>query len=129
MGHQGGKIKNKKERKKYFDWLYNLEHGILKIPKPDYTLILKTSPKFSLKLAHIITDEEKKARRKSYLGNKKRDIHEKDKRHLFEALNSFLHVAKEYPKEFKVIECIKNGKLLSPEIIHQKVWKIVKKKL
>lgn len=127
IGHQGGKIKDKKERKKYFDWLYNLEYGILEIPRPDYTLILKTSPKFSLKLAHKITDKEKKARRKAYLGKRKRDIHEKDKKHLADALKSYLHAAKEFPREFKVIECIKGGKLLSPKIIHQEIWKIIKK--
>lgn len=127
IGHQGGKIKNKKERKKYFDWLYHFEYKILKIPKPDYTFILKTSPAFSLKLAHKITDKEKKARRKSYLGNRKRDIHEKDKQHLADALKSYLHAATEFPKEFKVIECIKNKKLLFPEIIHQEIWKITKK--
>lgn len=128
IGHQGGKIKNKKERKKYFDWLYNLEYKILKIPKPDYNFILKTSFIFSLKLANKITDKEKKARREIYLGrSEKRDIHEKDKRHLKDALISYLHATKEFPKEFKIIECIKGGKLLSPEVIHQKIWKIIKR--
>lgn len=108
FGHQGGKIKNKKERKKYFDWLYNLEYEILKIPKPDYNLILKTSPAFSLKLASKITNKEKKARRKVYLGrSEKKDIHEKDKKHLAGALDSYLQAAEEFPREFKVIECIK----------------------
>lgn len=126
IGHQGGKIKNKKERKKYFDWLYHLEYKILEIPRPDFTFILKTSPKFSFKLAHRITDKEKKARRKAYLGrSEKRDIHEKDKKHLENALKSYLHAAKEFPKEFKVIECIKNRELLSPKVIHEKIWKLM----
>ncbi len=130
IGHQGGKIKNRKERKKYFDWLYHLEYEILKIPKPNYNLILKTSPALSLKLAHKITDKEKKARRKAYLGrSEKRDIHEKDKKHLEDTLKSYLHAAKEFPKEFKVIDCVKNKKLLSPKLIHQKIWKIIKNKL
>jgi len=130
IGHQGGKIKNKKERKKYFDWLYRLEYEILEIPKPDFTFILKTSPRFSLKLANKITDKEKKARRKAYLGrSEKRDIHEKDKKHLEDALKSYLHAAEEFPKELRVIECIKNGKLLTPEIINQEIWKIIKNKL
>ena len=127
IGHQGGKIKNKKERKKFFNWLYNLEYGILKIPKPDYNFILKTSAAFSLKLANKITDKEKKARRKAYLGkSEKKDIHEKDKKHLENTLKSYLHAAEAFPKEFKVIECLEKGKLLSPEIIHQKIWKIIK---
>ena len=33
MGHQGGKISNRKKRKKYFDWLYELEYKIFNIPK------------------------------------------------------------------------------------------------
>ena len=128
IGHQGGKIKNKKEREKYFDWLYDLEYKILKIPKPDYNFILKTAPAFSLKLAHKITDQEKKERRKAYLGrSEKKDIHEKDRKHLEDTLKSYLHAAKVFPKEFKIIECLKKGKLLPPEDIHQKVWQIIKK--
>ena len=126
IGHQGGKIKDKKERKKYLKWLYNLEYDIFKIPKPDITFILKTSPESSRKLSPKITDKEKKKKRKAYLGNKKRDIHEKDLKHLDDALNSYLEAAKEFPKDFKVIECFENEKLLPPERIHQKVWKEIK---
>lgn len=131
VGHQGGKmIKNKKEWQKYVNWLYNLEYNIFGIPKPDYTFILKTSPGFSLKLSNNITDTVKQNRRKAYLGDsKKQDILEKDKNHLRDALNSFLTVAKEFPKDFKVIECLNDGALLAPEIINQKVVKIVNNRL
>ena len=128
IGHQGGKIKNRKERKKYFDWLYNLEYKILGIPKPDCNLILKTSFKFSLKLANKITDKEKKARRRAYLGkSEEKDIHEKDKRHLEDTLKSYLHAAEEFPGDFKIIECLEDGNLMPLEIIHQKIWEIIKK--
>ena len=126
IGHQGGKIKNKEQRKKYIKWLYNLEYNIFQIPKPDITFILKTSPELSFKLSSKITEKEKKKKRDAYLGKKKRDIHEKNIKHLTNALNSYLQAAKEFPKDFKIIECLKNGKLLSPEIIHQKIWKIIK---
>ena len=126
LGHQGGKIKSKKEWRKYLKWLYRLEYEIFKIPKPNFTFILKTAPAFSLKLAHKITDKEKKAKRRTYLGNKKRDIHERDVKHLAAALNSYLNAAKEFPNEFRVIECVKKGKLLSPETIHQEIWKTIK---
>ncbi|TSC94580.1 MAG: thymidylate kinase Tmk [Parcubacteria group bacterium Licking1014_1] len=138
IGHQGGKIlqqaqdivKNKKEWKKYVNWLYDLEYGLFKIPKPDYTFILKTSPEFSLKLAHNITDKTKQARRKAYLGSsKKQDIHEKDKNHLANALSSYLMAAKEFPRDFKVVECLDKGELLTPEIINQKIIKLVEKKI
>lgn len=131
IGHQGGKIiKNGKEWSEYIDWLYDLEYGIFKIPKPDYTFILKTSPEFSLKLAHKITDKVKQARRKSYLGSSgKQDIHEKDREHLANALNSYLKAAKKFPKDFKVIECLDKGNLLAPEIINQKIIKTIKDKI
>ena len=130
IGHQGGKIRNKKEWEKYVDWLYNLEYNIFRIPKPDYTLILKTSAEFSLKLAHNITDKDKQNRRKAYLGSsKKQDIHEKDKSHLANALKSFLMVAEKYPRDFKVVECLENGELLPPDQINQKIIKIVSKKI
>ena len=129
IGHQGGKIKNKRQWKTYVNWLYNLEYGLFKIPKPDYTFILKTSAEFSLKLAHKITDKTKQARKKSYLGSsKKQDIHEKDRSHLANALESYLLAAKEFPRDFKVIECLDNRELLSPEIINQKIIKVVSKK-
>jgi len=127
VGHQGGKIKDNRERKEFIKWLYNLEYNIFEIPKPDITFILKTSSEFSIKLAPKITEKEKKEKRRLYLGKKVRDIHEKDIKHLTNALNSYLQIAKEFPKEFKIIECIKDGKLLPSETIHQKIWNIMKK--
>ena len=129
IGHQGGKIKNKKERKTFLKWLYNLEYNIFGIPKPDITFILKTSPKLAREMASKITDEEKKKKRIAYLGNKIRDIHERDLSHLARTLDSYLEAAKEFPKEFKIIECMKNNKFIPPEIIHQEIIKIVNSKL
>ncbi len=127
IGHQGGKIKDREEWKKFITWLYNLEYNIFKIPKPDFTFILKTSPQFSLKLASKITDKEKVAKRKAYLGDSEiKDLHEKDENHLSEALRSYLQAAKEYPEEFKIVECLKEDNLLPPEVIHQEIWKIIK---
>lgn len=129
IGHQGGKIKNKKERKTFLKWLYNLEYNIFGIPKPDITFILKTSPKLAREMAPKITDKVKRKKRIAYLGSKTRDIHERDLSHLTKALNSYLEIAKEFPKEFKLIECMKNNKFISPEIIHQEIIKIVNRKL
>jgi len=126
LGHQGGKlIKNRKEWKKYAKWLYNLEYGIFKIPKPDITFILKTSAEFSPKLIQNITDKDKLAKKAKYLFAGKRDIHEEDKKHLSNALKSYLMAAKEFPKDFKVIECLQKGKLLTPETINQKIISLI----
>jgi len=123
VAHQGGKIKNKKERKKYLNWLYNLEYNIFGIPRPKITIILKTSTEISYKLSSEIKDKEKIAKKHLYLGKKKRDIHEKDKGHLKDSLEVYLEMAREYPRDFKVIECVEKEKLLSPEEIHHKIKK------
>jgi len=125
IGHQGGKIKNKKERSKYIKWLYNLEYNIFEVPKPDITIILRTSAELSYKMSVKNIDRAKK--QKAYLKNKKRDIHEANLTHLELALNSYLQAAKEFPKDFKVIECLKNNQLLPPEEIHQKILAILNK--
>jgi len=127
IGHQGGKMIQENDLwKKYVNWLYNLEYNIFKIPKPDFTFILKTSAEFSLKLANNITDVEKQQKRVSYLGDdKKQDIHEKDKNHLEDALNSYLMAAKEFPNDFAVVECLENNELLSAETINKKVINII----
>jgi len=130
IGHQGGKIKDREERKKYFNWLYDLEYNLFGIPKPDINFILKTSSELSLKMANNIVDKEKKERRKSYLGDdKNQDIHEKDSSHQTATLESYLHAAEEFPGEFKVIECIRNNELLPSGEIHEIVWKIIKEEL
>ena len=61
--------------------------------------------------------------------SKKQDIHEKDKEHLENALESYLMAAKEFPKYFKVIECLDKNEMLAPEIINQKIIKVVEKKI
>jgi len=126
VGHQGGKIKDKEKRREYIKWLQNLEYNIFGIPKPDLTILLKTSPFISLRLAPKVSDKEKQEKRKKFLGRRKKDIHDKDISHLKGALDAYLQAAKEFPKDFKTIECIENGKLLSPDIIHKKVVEIIK---
>jgi len=126
IGHQGGKlINNRKEWKKFINWLYDLEYGIFKIPKPDCAFILKTSPEFSQKLNEGQSDKDKIKKRESYLGKNNKDIHEKDRAHFTDSLKSYLLAAKEFPKDFKVIECIENENMLSPEIINKKIIKLL----
>jgi dTMP kinase len=131
IGHQGGKlIKNSKKWEQYIDWLYDLEYNLFEIPMPDYTIILKTSADLSKKMSNKITEDDKKQKRIAYLGNdKKHDIHERDKKHLSDALESYMKVAKKFPKEFKVVECVEDNKMIPIDIIHNKIIKIILKKI
>lgn len=119
MGHQGGKIHNDEERKKYFDWNYHLEYEIFQIPKPDVNLILHVKPEISQKLVDQKGERE-------YLQGKKRDIHEDDIHHLKNAEHAYLQMASIYP-EFELIECVENEAILSKEEIHKKIWESIKK--
>ncbi|MBU1014897.1 hypothetical protein KKI17_00440 [Patescibacteria group bacterium] len=116
IGHQGGKFPGRKERKKFFYWLFSLEYGIFQIPKPAVSLFLKIPPLVAKELC------ENEERRKK----KARDIHEKDIRHLVDAEASYLDAIKMFPGDFRVVECVENGTLLSAEEIHEKVWREVK---
>ena len=120
-GHQGGKMSNPKERTDFLTWLYDLEYNIFKIPKPDIVFILKTSSQIAQEMSGKIIDEDKKRKKASFLGDKKRDIHELNLKHLDNALKSYLELAQKFPKHFRVVECLKDGNLLSIEIIHQKI--------
>jgi len=109
MGHQGGKIKTPEELKKYLDWLQNFEYNIMKIPKPDLTLILHVDSEISQKLSINRNREDWK--------NKTKDIHEENLQHLKDAEKTYLEISK-LPK-FQLIECCKNNQILPIEEIHK----------
>lgn len=116
MGHQAGKIKDPEERKKFLDWLYELEYEIFKIPQPDLNIILHVSPEISQELV------DQKGHR-DYVGGEKRDIHEADLEHLRDAEQAYLEIA-QLPG-FTMIECTADDKILTREAIHAKIWEKV----
>lgn len=119
-GHQGGKITDSKKRKRYLGWLLKTEFEINKIPIPDINIILWVPPALAHKLIFL-------KNRRSYLKKRsKRDGHERNLSHLKRAAASYIWVAKRDPKHFELVNCMRNGKLLSPEEIHEKIWQIVK---
>ncbi|MBI5465895.1 MAG: thymidylate kinase [Candidatus Kerfeldbacteria bacterium] len=117
--HQGGKMTDLRQRRRYWKWLFDLEFKLLSIPQPDLTLLIHMSAATAQRLV------DKKGSRE-YLKGVKRDIHEADLRHLREAEAAYLELARRY-KLFK-IECTASGRLLTPAQIHRKVWQIVKTK-
>lgn len=119
MGHQGAKIEDKKEREKFFAWIYEFEYGTLGIPKPDLNIVLHVPAEISQTLI------SKKGSRE-YLEGKKKDIHEASLEYQKRAEQVYLEIANMFPRDFRVVECVEGGALLSPEAIHEKVWNIVR---
>lgn len=89
LAHQGGKIKDKKERIKMYKWLEKLEFDLLELPHADIKVFLHMPYEVSLIL--------KKDREEAM------DEHEASKEHLLLAEDAYKEIAKMY--DFKTIEC------------------------
>lgn len=118
MGHQGSKIQDYKKRKAFFRWLHELEYGILGIPRPDLTIVLHVPAA----IAQALVDKKGK---REYIHGAKRDIHEADLTHLRQAERTYLEMARMFPREYRLVECVEEGKLLSVSDIHARIWNIV----
>lgn len=119
-GHQGGKIKDARERARFFAWLYDIEFNILKIPKPDLVLILHVPATVGQQLV------AEKQQRLYIEDGKKADKHESNLEHLKNAEAAYLWLAKHAPKNHIVISCVEQGKILPPDAIHKKIWAVIK---
>jgi dTMP kinase len=117
--HQGGKIKDNKERSEYFKWLDNLEYNIFNIPRPDLNLILHVPAAVAQGLAEA---------RAKQTGLAKQDIHETDLQHLEDAERVYLEVANTFPG-FTLVECAQDGQIMPIEKIAEKVLEAVKENL
>ena len=115
-GHQGGKIKNKRERNEFYKWLDELEYDFFNIPRPDLTILLYVPPR----IAQLLVDKKKS---RAYTKGKKRDMHEKDLRHLTDAANVYIEISKKF--NYPIIYCSKGGKLFSREEVSDMIWKKV----
>lgn len=119
--HQGGKISNVKKREAYIKWLDEMEYKVFKIPKPDITIYLSLPTEL---IARLIKERNKNAVR-AYAGNKK-DVHEVDLDFQNNSRKSALWLST-YLKNFKKIDCADKKGILTREVIHEMVYKEVKK--
>ena len=117
MVHQAGKIKDKQERKKFLDWLWDFEFNLYSLPVPTEVFFLNMPVEKSLEL---IQNRDNK-----FTHNTKKDIHERDKSHLIDSYNAACDVAKDY--NWYEIKCIKDNNLRTIEDIHEEIYKEVKK--
>lgn len=114
MGHQGAKIADPLERKKFFDWLYHLEYEIFNIPRSDLNIILHLPAKISQRLTQ--------KRQKQDWHDKTNDIHQNNLAHLKKAEQTYLKIAKNFPNII-LIECALNDKILNRKQISGLVWR------
>ncbi len=116
MVHQAGKIKDKNERKKFLDWLWDFEFNMYKIPVPTKVFFLNMPPEYALKLIEN--------RKNKFSGEEKKDIHERDSEYLKESYEAACELAKTY--NWCEIKCVKNNEVKTREEIGEEIFEIVK---
>lgn len=118
MAHQGTKFDNVEQRRGYFIWLDQLEFEMLNIPRPDLSLVLRVP-------AEIAQDLVDKKSKRSYT-DKKRDLHEADINHLRKSVEVYYNLCQLFPKDFKQIDCVRSGKILSVDKIQNLIQQTIK---
>lgn len=121
MAHQGTKFENAEERRGYYLWLDSLEFEMLKVPRPDRSIVLRVPAD----VAQQLVDQKEK---RSYTDSK-RDLHEADLSHLERAVSVYDEMVSLFPKDFMAIDCIINRRLMSVEEVQDKLWRQVKELL
>ncbi len=110
--HQSVKV-SPDERDAFLNWVMDMEYNKLGLPKPDLTLFLDVPVDVALSLMD-----------KRYDGDEsKKDIHESDREYLLACHDAAVYAAEYFG--WVRINCVEDGKLLPPEVIHQKVMAYV----
>lgn len=117
MAHQGTKFPTSGERNGYFLWLDAIEFKMLGIPRPDLSIVLRVPAEVAQKLV-----DQKESRNYT---DKKRDLHEADINHMRKSVEVYDDLCQLFPKDFKQLECIRDGKLLDVDSIHKLVWETI----
>ncbi|HSW78753.1 MAG TPA: thymidylate kinase [Candidatus Babeliales bacterium] len=116
MAHQGGKFSDSAEQRGFFVWNDNLEFQLLGIPRPDISFFLRVPAEISKKII------EKRAKD----ANAKLDEHEKDVDHLKKTLTTYDTLCQLFPKDFRAVECTKQGALMDITEINNLIWEELK---
>lgn len=118
MAHQGTKFLHAEQRRGYFIWVDNLEFEMLKIPRPDRSIVLS----IPAEIAQTLVDKKEK---RNYT-NKPRDLHEADIDHMKRSVEVYDDMCKLFPKDFLKIDCIRDKKLMDVDTIHALLWQTIK---
>jgi len=121
--HQGGKIVDGKERKKFLQWLEQMEYGVFNLPKPDLVIYLDVP----LEVSGQWLKKKMALRKKKYLKGSK-DVVEDNLLHLKTSRESALSLYKSNDN-WEKIECCKGMVCMSPEEVHEKLFEVIRSKV
>lgn len=116
MVHQASKIEDEGEKKKYLDWLVDLEYGKMEIPKPDMVIFLNMPTEFAIRLM---------AERKNKItGEEAKDIHERDSEYLKKSYENACSISE--GMGWKEIRCVEGDRIKTIEEISNEILEEVK---
>lgn len=119
MVHQAGKIKDKKEREKFLDWLWDFEFNLYGLPIPTKSFFLNMPTEYAVKLMEN--------RENKFTHQAKKDIHESNKQHLIDAYNAACDLVQKY--DWHEVKCVKDDKIRSIDDIHEEIYQEIQKYL
>ena len=119
MVHQAGKIDDEKEREKFLNWLFDLEFNLYGQTEQNKVFFLNMPPE---KVKELIKNRENK-----FTHNNKKDIHERDEKHLQDAYNAACSLVEKY--NWNEIKCVRKNEIRTREDIHNEIFNIVQKEL
>lgn len=109
--HQTIKMKAE-DQKNFTEWILKMEYGVFKLPKPDLT--------FFLHIPMQVTYEMMQKRGRALDGLESNLIHQEA------AERQCLKLAQEL--KWQTIECTEDGKLMTPDAIHHRIWSIMQER-
>ena len=105
MANQGSKYNDSEDRFYMYQWIDKLEYWLLKLPKPDYTILLNMPYKYNNQLSFDLTKEDSKQER---------------------VLEAYLELAGLY--NWDIINCIDEDKEKTIEEIHEEIMELLETK-
>ncbi len=115
--HQGGKYATDEERVAFAKFLFNLEYGTLGLPNPQLTVYL-TLP-FEVTMKRALSRAEKAGGQVDHV--------EKDDNYVRQGHEAGLFYAKHFG--WRLVDCVEEGRELTPVEVHHKVIEMIKPNL
>lgn len=116
MAFQAAKLKNQRQKRKFVEFIIEVEYKIGKMPKPNLIIYLNVP-------LNIAAELHNKKEQRNYIG-KERDIHERNLRFLKEVEKIYLRLARK--NRWRKIKCYRNKDILSVKEISDAILRIVK---
>ena len=120
MAYQAARVETNEERKEVIDFIEQLEYGVNKLPRPTINIITAIDASISQK------NVDSKGERDYVNGRDVNEANEQLQQNVAQIYDTFCAEREDFVR----VECMgQDGSMLSKELIHEKIWNIVKQVL